>query len=432
MSRKKILIVDVAALGWNLVHQFDKLDSGFDFRKIEPIFPAVTCPVQASFRTASLPHKHGMVSNGLFQSILRKVSFWEQSAGLVEGPRIWKEYREKGARVGMMFWQQSLGEEVDLLVSPKPVHKHHGGMIQDCYSQPEHFYKQLSKINGHSFNLMHYWGPLASHKSSDWIVEALKTTLSLRKGAPDVLFGYIPHLDYILQKEGPQGKGVEKALKRVFAYLKELKETCRTHGYEFVFFGDYAIESVPHGAVYPNRLLREAGLLKVRTIKGMTYPDLFTSTAFAMVDHQVAHIHVMEQNAVLDVKRALKDLPGVEAVMDLSYQKQMGIAHYQSGQLVLMAKKGYWFAYPWWSKSREAPDYASHVDIHNKPGFDPCEMFWGFPPMHVSTNTQKVKGSHGRIGAGTETAWVSSASFTSTPATVVGLAGAVRDWLHKE
>lgn len=426
------MVVDVAALGWDLAHRFADLDSGFAFSKVETVFPAVTCPVQASFRTASLPRKHGVVSNGLFQSGLRRVSFWEQAAHLVEGPRIWKAYREKGASVGMMFWQQSLGEALDLVVSPKPVHKHHGGMIQDCYSQPHDFYRQLCDVCGKSFNLMHYWGPMASHRSSDWIVKALQTTLAMRTGAPDVLFGYLPHMDYVLQREGPDGKHVEQDLARVFTYLQALKETCEAHGYEYLFFGDYAIEAVPHGAVYPNRLLREAGMLKTRMVKGKAYLDLFSSMAFAMVDHQAAHVYVMEPNAGLDVKRVLKDLPGVDVIMDHNEQKQMGIDHYESGPLVLMAKPGYWFAYPWWTHPHEAPDYAAHVDIHNKPGYDPCELFWGFPPMHVSANTRRVKGSHGRLGPGAEVAWTSSITFSSTPFTVVGLAAALREWLDKE
>jgi hypothetical protein len=57
-------------------------------------------------------------SNGLFFKDLRKVLFWEQSAALVEGPRIWDEFRARGGKVGMMFWQQSMGERVDLAVTP--------------------------------------------------------------------------------------------------------------------------------------------------------------------------------------------------------------------------------------------------------------------------------------------------------------------------
>ncbi len=169
-ERKKLLVVDVAALGWNLVTQ--KPPAGFTFQKASPVFPAVTCVAQASFRTAALPAQHGLVSNGLYVPELKKVLFWEQSAALVEGPRIWDRLRARGGRVGMLFWQQSLGESVDLVLSPRPIHKHEGGMIQDCLCQPAPLYDRLCREIGKPFNLMHYWGPLASRKSSDWIVSA--------------------------------------------------------------------------------------------------------------------------------------------------------------------------------------------------------------------------------------------------------------------
>ena len=123
-AKSKLLVVDVAALGWNLVSHLP------EFRPVQSIFPAVTCPVQAAFRTGTAPSQNGLVANGLFFSDLRKVLFWEQSATLVEGPRIWDGFRARGKKVGMMFWQQSMGESADLVVTPAPIHKHSGGMIQ--------------------------------------------------------------------------------------------------------------------------------------------------------------------------------------------------------------------------------------------------------------------------------------------------------------
>ena len=129
-GKKKLLIVDVAGLAGRP----DGL--GMKFHLAETIFPAVTCPVQASFRTGAPPGKHGMVSNGVYRRDLRRVMFWEQSAALVSGERIWAEFRRRGGTVGMLFWQQSLGEDVDVILSPAPIHKHHGGMIEGCYCQP--------------------------------------------------------------------------------------------------------------------------------------------------------------------------------------------------------------------------------------------------------------------------------------------------------
>ena len=45
-------------------------------------------------------------------------------------------------------------------------------------------------------------------------------------------------------------------------------------------------------------------------------------------------------------------------------------------RLVLVAEPDAWFAYPFWLDDRHAPDYARTVDIHRKPGYDPCELFF--------------------------------------------------------
>ena len=65
---------------------------------------------------------------------------------------------------------------------------------------------------------------------------------------------------------------------------------------------------------------------------------------------------------------------------------------------------------PWWTDPREAPDWATHIDIHNKPGYDPSELFFGgfFPPRTCQDHT-RIKGTHGRA---CETAWASTASVS--------------------
>lgn len=426
MPNKKLLVVQVAALGW----EFAGKENRFGFRKARPVFPAVTCTAQASFRTGTPATEHGMIGNGLFFPELRKVLFWEQSAALTGGDRIWKNFRARGGRVGMMFWQQSLGEDVDLVYSPAPIHKHSGGMIQDCYSRPANLDMQLREAVGRPFNLMNYWGPLASRKSSDWIVEA--TCAAMKADAVDLLFSYIPHLDYDLQRYGPDSRQAASALQVTFGYLDRLKDAAKTHGYEFLFYGDYAIESVTTGAVFPNRLLHDAGLFATRTIKGMRYPDFFSSRAFAMVDHQVAHVFTADARATEKAREILQNLAGVEHILDRQAQREFGVDHSRAGDLVLVSKPGAWFAYPWWKEKREAPDYATHVDIHNKPGYDPCELFFGWPPLSVSTDVTKIRGVHGRIGQGTDIAWASSLDFPDSPSTLVTLSQATGDWLEAE
>jgi predicted AlkP superfamily pyrophosphatase or phosphodiesterase len=425
---KKLLIIDVAALGWDLAREHKLQVPGLDFQPLRAAFPALTCPAQAAFRTASPAGVHGMVANGLYYRNLRKPMFWEQSSNLVQGPRIWEDFRRRGGKVGVTFWQQSLGEDVDVVLSPRPIHKHSGGLMQDCYSQPEDLYACLCAATGKKFNLMHYWGPLASAKASEWITGAVTTLLGMEKERPDLLLTYLPHLDYDLQRVGPHHAKAAVAVRQLEGFLGRLLAAARAAGHEVLVFGDYAIRATEGEAVLPNLALRRAGLMGTRAVEGMAYPDFWYGRAFAMVDHEVAHV-ICRSGEDRDAARAvLEKLDGVDRVLDRSAQRELGIDHPNSGDLVLLAKPGRWFAYPWWTESREAPDFAGHVDIHNKPGYDPCELYFGWPPGAVSRNTAKIRGSHGLTSPDGDVAWASTTDL-GQPADLINLAANVRAWL---
>jgi len=421
---KKLLVIQVAGLSRPIEL------AGMALRPIQSVLPAVTCTVQASFRTASPPASHGMVANGLFCRSLARPMFWEQSARLVAGPRIWEDFRRRGRTVGMMFWQQSLGENVDLILSPAPIHKHHGGMIEACYCKPADLYNRLVAAVGEPFKLRHYWGPLASAKAGDWIADATAAVLADESLAPDLLLTYLPTLDYDLQRHSPDHRRCDKAAAALTRQLQCLLRAADRTGRDVLLFGDYCIAPVG-GAVFPNRALLEAGLLTAREVGGMLYPDLFASQAFAMVDHEIAHVYIPDGRDIPVAAEVLQSLPGIADVLARGEQLSLGLAHANSGQLILLAEPGKWLAYPWWTDSRHAPDYAGHVDIHNKPGFDPCELFFGWPPGSVSTNAARVRGSHGRVGKGRDVLWGSSLSFAPDPADLIELARALGKWLNE-
>ncbi len=421
MPKQKIVVVQVAALSWDLLQRYGMQLPGLSFQPTASIFPALTCPVQATMRTATLPDAHGMLSNGVFDPRLRKAMFWEQSAAQVTGPRIWDGFRDAGGQAGMLFWQQSLGESVDWVLSPAPIHRHHGGMIQDCAGRPETLYPRLQKALKRPFNLMRYWGPLASAASSQWIAEAVAHLMACPV-APELLMTYLPALDYDLQRYGPSDPRGAKAWRQTVSQLTLIAEAAATHGYELLVYGDYAIADCPGGPVYPNRILREAGLLSVRPIKQMAYLDLYHTPAFAMVDHEIAHIYTTSAAHRDAARVALEAAPGIAEVRE-------GATGSNGGDLVAIAAEGQWFSYRWWSAHREAPDYASHVDIHNKPGFDPCELFFGWPPGSVSQNDHRVGGTHGRSGPGREVAWASTI-LEGRPKSLLELACDLKQWLE--
>lgn len=388
----KHLIISVAGLSWDDVCKYWKGRlRDLHFRAAKSVFPAVTCTAQAGFRTATDVCDHGMVCNGVFFRELQEAHFWQQSSALVSGNRIWNSARKQGDKVAMLFWQQSRGEAVDFLLTPTPIHKHGGGMIMDHLTRPPELGKHLREKFG-NFPLYRYWGPLAHYKVGDIIT--YQVIESIRLYNPEIVFAYLPTLDYDLQRFGPHDERVAKSFFSVEKQLFQLYQLAEAHGADITIWGDYAITQVTKEAAFPNRFLREIGYFCVRELKGMAYPDIHSSRAFAMVDHQVGHVYVRDPGDVEKVAIALESTGEYGSV---EIRKNQSWAHRNAGEILLIAKEGSWLAYPWWKKASEAPDFASHVDIHSKPGFDPCELFWGkwFPP-EVSLNAHLVRGTHGR------------------------------------
>ena len=389
----KWLIVSVAGLGWHDVSSRSlQRMAGLEFKPAATVFPAVTCTVQASFRTASLPASHGMTSNGVFSRNLRKAAFWEQSAGLVEGPRIWDNARHAGRSVSLFFWQQSLGEAVDFVVSPAPIHKHGGGMIMENYTKPNALGKPLTRASG-TFPLHRYWGPLASPKVGSIIVKNAEAALDAV--SPDIAFLYLPTLDYDLQRFGPEDKRCDRSFTLLEQQLQQLAALAEEQNRQLLVFGDYVIGTVTQAPAFPNITLRQAGFFKTRSVRSMAYPDIYSSRAFAMVDHEVAHVYVRDPADVTRVSSLFAATEEYESVEVRTPDCDWG--HASAGEILLTARKGSWCAYPWWTDRREAPDYATHIDIHSKPGYDPCELFFGshFPPT-VSLDASRIRGTHGR------------------------------------
>ncbi len=426
---QRILLLQVAALGYNFLGQsLGKAEVGhLAARPMDGLFPALTCPVQATMRTGLPASGHGIVGNGFFVTELCKPLFWEQSSRLVQGPRIWDALRRRGGKVAQLFIQQSLGADADIVCSPAPIHKHHGGMILDSIVMPDQLHTRLHEELG-VFPLLNYWGPFASVRSSRWIAAAIESVM--KHDRPDLLYSYIPHLDYALQRYGPECNAARKACRQVDEILTRLTCEAQRHGYHVIIFGDYPIMPAA-GVVFPNKTLHRQGWLRTRRVRRMRYPYLPGSQAFCVVDHQIAHVHVWDQGVTQDVKEAMQSLEGVDRVLDGPAKTEAGIDHPRSGDLVLVAKRGYWFDYRWWDNPKEAPDYATHVDIHNKPGYDPCELFFGWPPMSVSQNPSRVKGTHGRLDANEPVACATNIDLPDNPRTLVELARSIRTLLGR-
>lgn len=375
---KKLLVLQVAGLSADFYPTLAERP----VLPLQSISPAVTCTAQATLRTALPPESHTMLCNGFYDRTLCKTWFWEQSSHLVKGPRIWESFRKQGGRVGMYFFQQSLGESVDELISPAPIHRHNGHMIMQCYSKPAPLADSLGKVK-----LWQYWGPLASWRSSANISQMIIQRLNYGD-APELMFVYLPGLDYDTQRYGPQSSKMKRSLTEVKFQIEQLTTIARAQGYEILITGDYAITSTD-GYACPNAALLQAGLFNVRNIQGMLYPDFYQSKAFALVDHQVALVYVKDPADIPEVTTTLQTLPEVDTVTPTS----------GDADLYITAKPNKWFYWSWWQNKAQAPEYTSHVDIHNKPGFDPCELYFGRSPFSISTDPKRIGGTHGRPDA---------------------------------
>ena len=161
----------------------------------------------------------------------------------------------------------------------------------------------------------------------------------------------------------------------------------------YILLSEYAFSEV-QGDIPLNRLLRERGLLEIRTIQGREYLDVELSPAFAMVDHQIAHIYV-KSGKEKEVRKALEGIDGIDFLLDRQDQKAYHIGHPCAGDIIAVSARDRWFSYYWWDERAREPDFAAHVDIHRKPGYDPMELFLEPETLKVSQDTNLIRGSHG-------------------------------------
>lgn len=391
-------------------------------RPLRTVVPAVTCTAQTSFLTGLPPREHGIVGNGWYFRDLSEIWFWRQSNRLVAGERLWEAGRrlDPAFSCANLFWWYNMYASADIGVTPRPMYPADGRKIPDCYAVPPDLREELTARLGR-FPLFHFWGPGADIVSSQWIADCAMHVRRTRK--PTLTLIYLPHLDYNLQRLGPRHPDLAKDLEAIDAICGELIDQARAEGATVVVLSEYGMTEVSR-PVHINRALREAGFIQVRDELGREQLDPGASAAFAVADHQVAHVYVQRAEMVAEVKALVEALPGVERVLDEHGKAELKLDHPRSGELVAVAQADAWFTYYYWLDDAKAPDYARTVDIHRKPGYDPVELFVDpeirFPKLAIGWRLAKralglrtlldvigldatlVKGSHGRITDRTE------------------------------
>ena len=372
-----VVVIDVVGLTPRLLAHMPRLqrlaENGSQ-RPLGTVLPAVTCSAQATFLTGTLPRQHGVVGNGWYFRDLGEVLLWRQHNRLVQGDKVWDVARrnDPSYKVANVCWWYAMGADTDLLVTPRPIYYADGRKAPDCYTRPADLHDRLTSRLG-DFPLFTYWGPTAGIKSSRWIVEASRQIL--REDQPDLLLTYVPHLDYDLQRYGASSPRAARAAAELDVVLAPLLDDAAAAGATVVVLSEYGITDASR-PVDINRLLRREGLLEVYTQDGMEYLDPWTSRAFAVADHQIAHIYVQDPADVEPVAKLLNWLPGVAEVLDDAGKATYGLDHERAGELVAVAEPDAWFTYYYWLDDDRAPDFARAVEIHRKPGYDPAELFF--------------------------------------------------------
>ncbi|RPI35808.1 MAG: alkaline phosphatase family protein, partial [Hyphomicrobiaceae bacterium] len=344
-------------------------------RTLDTVLPALTCTVQSTLLTGLAPDGHGAVANGWYFRDQAEVWLWRQSNRLIAGEKVWEAGKRRDAAFtcANMFWWYNMYSSVDFSATPRPMYPADGRKIPDHYADPPELRDELNAKLG-DFPLFSFWGPATSVVSSRWITEA---TLHVRKTRrPTLTLCYLPHLDYGLQKWGPNPDDprIQQDLREVDQLAGALIEAANHDGDKVIVVSEYGIVPVS-GAVHINRALREAGLLRFRMEMGREVFDAGASRAFALADHQVAHVYLQHDADQRAVQSLLEGLDGIAEVLEDEGKRSRGLKHARSGELIALAKPERWFSYYWWLDDDKAPDYARTVDIHRKPGYDPMELF---------------------------------------------------------
>lgn len=374
----KLCVINVVGFTPRLAAHAPRIAAVGKARAWKGPLPAVTCTAQATMLTGLPPSKHGIVGNGWLYRETREVRFWQQSHDLIQG-RVFHE----GRRTARMFWWFNQGAPAEWYATPKP---HYGSDGSKVFGIIDQTGCRLEEKLG-PFPFFTFWGPDAGLPCSEWIARASAEVMRSRQ--PEVTLVYLPHLDYDYQRMGP---GNPDRVREADACAGLVIDAAREIGATVVVLSEYGLVPVSR-PVHLNRALRQAGWLAVRDGPFGEMLDTFDSKAFAVADHQLAHIY-LRGVAPEAVKAELQKLDGVDRVVD---PRELDLDHPRSGELIALARPDSWFAYPFWLDDARAPDYARTVDIHRKPGYDPCELFMTSKARALGRLAQKMMGFRYRM-----------------------------------
>ena len=374
----KVCLINVVGLTPRLCEHAVRISQIGRPQPLRSPYPAVTCTSQATMLTGKAPREHGIVGNGWYYRDTGEIRFWQQSNNLIQGEKLYE-----GVSTAKMFWWFNQGAPVRWSATPKPHYGSDGSKVFDVLDRTGcDLVGRLGK-----FPFFSFWGPSAGLASSDWIARASAEVIRANK--PDLTLVYLPHLDYDFQRQ-PDHSPARVA--EVDQCAGDVIDAAADIGAKVIVVSEYGLVPVSR-PILINRELRRAGWLTVRDGPfGETLMPM-DSNAFAVADHQLAHVYV-RGIPKSEVRARLESLDGVDRVVD---PVELALNHPRSGELIALAKPDSWFAYYYWLDDARAPDFARSVDIHRKPGYDPCELFMTSKARAIARLTQKTLGFRYRM-----------------------------------
>ena len=342
--------------------------------RVKPVLPAVTCSAQSTYLTGLPPAGHGCVANGWYDRTLAEHQFWKQSNHVVQGKKIWECAREArpGFTCAKLFWWYNMYSTADWSITPRPMYPADGSKVFDVYSHPMGVRAAIKQDLG-EFPFPSFWGPMAGLPSTAWIAKSAEWIES--RHSPNLSLVYLPHLDYNLQRLGPDDPASAADYRAIDGIVGGLMDFYAQRGVQTVLLSEYGITAVKR-TIALNRVFRARGWITIKEELGLELMDCGASKAFAIVDHQVAHIYVNEPAILREVRAAVEAIDGVAAVLDEAGKRAAGLDHPRAGDLVALSAEDAWFTYYYWDDDAKAPDFARCVDIHRKYGYDPAELFF--------------------------------------------------------
>ena len=371
---KRIAVLNVVGLTKGLIAKnlprIRKIAENLETTSFTPAFPAVTTTAQATYLTGTSPSDHGIVGNGWYEREDAEVRFWKQSNHLIRGEKLWEALRrEKGDfRCAKMFWWYNMYSSADWSVTPRPIYPADGRKVFDVYAHPPGLRDKLVEELG-EFPFPSFWGPRAGLPSSQWIADSARWVEEWEQ--PDLNLVYLPHLDYGLQRWGPDAPEMGAEFEAIDRLVDELISFFVKRGVEVVLLSEYGISKV-RKPVHLNRVFRDKGWLQIKNELGLELLDAGASRAFAVADHQVAHVYVRDDSIRNEVRCVLEATEGVAEVRESGFGD--GIGARRAGDFIAVSSPESWFTYYYWMDDMVAPDFARTVDIHRKPGYDPAEL----------------------------------------------------------